>query len=229
MDRARQEVEERGWTVVPSVVDPARCREFVAAIEHIWSDLGNPPLYSRSDIRLGDDTLVCAVGLTVHRLLDRLPGTRDLLLPEPVERIVRAILGTDSRVEVASAALSDHTRPFLFWHHHVGGIVDAQDYLTQTTRYPRFERIERLVCTFYPVPLDDDHGVMLAQPRRVTDPTEPPYPELEGPWPVQETIRCPPGSVVVADQSVWHAVTPMAREGRRAFAAGFVVPSRALP
>jgi hypothetical protein len=224
MSLARQQLEDRGWAVFPAVIDPPRCGAFIAEIERIWSSLGNPPLYSRSDISCGTDAVVCAVGLAVHRLLDCLPGARDLLLPDPVTRVVESILGADFRLEVASAVLTDETRPFLFWHHHVGGVVDAQDYLTRPVRYPRFQRIERLSCTFYPVPLDDDHGVMLVHPRRVTDGTEPPFPDMESPWPVQETVRCPAGSVVVADQSVWHAVTPMASRGRRAFAGGFVVP-----
>jgi hypothetical protein len=222
---AREQLEERGWTVFPSVIDSARCDAFLAEVERLWSVLGRPALYSRSDIPCGADAVVCAVGLAMHRLLDRIPASRDLLLPDPVASLVASVLGADYRLEVASAILCDETRPFLFWHHHVGGIVDAKDYGKQEVRYPTFQRIERLSCTFYPVPLDDAHGVMLVHPRRVTDPTDPPYPDMEGPWPVQETIRCPPGSVVVADQSVWHAITPMASKGRRAFGAGFIAPS----
>jgi len=220
---ARQQLEERGWLVFPSVIPPLLCRQFVSDIEAIWSDLGRPALYSRSDVPLGSDVLVCPVGMAVHRLLDRNAGARDLLLPPPVVSVVQSILGAGFRLEVTSGALSDDSRPFLFWHHHVGGLVDARDYLAQPVRYPTFRRIERLSCTFYPVPLDDDHGVMLVQSRQVTDPTEPPYPDMEGPWPGQETVRCPPGSIILADQSVWHAVTPMRMKGRRAFAAGFLV------
>ncbi len=223
MSTPRQQLEERGWTVFPSVVEPSRGRELLAELERIWSGLGRPPLYSRSDVPYGEDIVVSAVGMAVHRILDRIPGIRDHLLPHAVVDVVRSILGEDFRLLLASAILTDQTRPFFLWHHLVARLVDARDYLKQPVRYPRFERIERLSCTFYPVPLDEDHGVMLVHPRRVADATEPPYPELESPWPVQETVRCPAGSIVLADQSLWHAVTPMGSEGRRAFAACFLV------
>jgi hypothetical protein len=222
---SRQQLEERGWAIFPSVVHPDRCRELIDALERIWQDLGEPALHSRTDVRLGESVLVSPVGMAVHDLLDRLPRGRELLLPGPVARFVETVLGTAPRLEVASAVLSDHTRPFFLWHHHVGGVLDARDYLTHAVRYPTFRRIERLSCTLYPVPLDDEHGVMLVHPRRIADPTEPPYPDLEVPWPVQEVVRCPAGSVLVADQCLWHAVTPMGRRGRRAFAAGFLVPA----
>lgn len=224
MSTTKRTLEERGWVVFPSVIDPHECRGFLGALEGIWSDLHEPPLYSRTDVRYGADVLVSAVGFTVHRLLERLPGTRDLLLPEPVLRAVESVVGAEFVLDLVSGVLSDTSRPFFFWHHHVGGILEARDYLTQAVRYPRFNRIERLACTFYPTPLDDEHGVMLVHPRRVTDATDPPYADMDGPWPVQETIRCPAGSVLLADQSLWHAVTPMRGSGRRAFAAGFIVP-----
>jgi hypothetical protein len=219
----RQAIVERGWALFPSVVGAAECRAVVAAMEDIWSGLGRPALYSRSDQRHGADIIVSAVGMVAHGLEGRLPRARELLLPPPVAAAVGDLLGPENRLELVSGALSDETRPFLLWHHHVGGIVDAREYRKQRVRYPRFERVERLACTFYPVPLDDDHGVMLVHPRRVTDPTEPPYPDLEAPWPVEEIVRCPAGSVLLADQSMWHAVTPMRVPGRRAFVAGFLV------
>ncbi len=145
MSTTKRTLEERGWVVFPSVIDPHECRGFLGALEGIWSDLHEPPLYSRTDVRYGADVLVSAVGFTVHRLLERLPGTRDLLLPEPVLRAVESVVGAEFVLDLVSGVLSDTSRPFFFWHHHVGGILEARDYLTQAVRYPRFES-NRAAC-----------------------------------------------------------------------------------
>lgn len=220
---ARETLEERGWLLFPALIDEARCRDFLGLLESIWSGLGEPATYCREDVFLSPEIIVSPVGMAVLGLLGRHPQARELLLPGPVVEAVGEALGPRYRLENVAGVLSDHTRPFFFWHHHLGGLIDAQDYLKLEERYPILDRLSRLSCTFYPVPLDDEHGVMLLHPRRLRDPTNPISDDMSSPWPGQIELRCPPGSVLLMDQCVWHAVTPMARPGRRAFAAGFLV------
>jgi len=88
--------------------------------------------------------------------------------------------------------------------------------------------LERLACTLYASPLDDDHGVMQIWPRPAVGPTAPPFTPGEEPWPGATQLRAPTGSVVVFDQGTWHAVTPMRRTGQRSFF-GFFVRRGDLP
>jgi hypothetical protein len=224
---AKETLDSRGWVTLPSIIDDASCRAFLAHMEERWSALGRPPMHSEEDKVFGSEAIVSPVGMVVPRLIDRYPIARELLVPPAVSAIAREILGPGFELEHVTGVMSDETRPFFFWHHHLGGVVHAKDYEKHEVRYPTLDRVERLSCTFYPVPLDDEQGVMLVHPRKVTDPTAPPFGEMGGPWPVQEALRCPAGSVVLMDQSVWHAVTPMQRPGRRGFIAGFLVPARA--
>jgi len=219
---AKEILEERGWLLLPSAVDGARCARLLEVLEGVWSELGRPAIHARGDVHLAPSVIVSPVGMAVFDLLAKLPEARGWLLG-PIESVAREALGDAFRLENVAGVLSDHTRPFFFWHHHLEGLLDAREYLALEERYPIPGRLRRLSCTLYPVPLDDEHGVMLLQPRRIDEPTRPPCEDMDVPWPRQQVLRCPAGSILVMDECVWHAVTPMTRPGHRGFLAGFLV------
>lgn len=223
----RSALESEGYYVFPSLFDRARCEAVLGELALRWEELGRPPLHARRDVRVGPEAIVSPVGLAFLDHLVRRPDALSLLLPPPVHAAVRAMLGDDFLVENVAAVLADESRPFFLWHHHLGGILDARIYRRLETRYPVFDRVWRLACTFYPVPLDEEHGVMLVRPRALGDPSSPESDALEAAWPSQRELRCPAGSVVLLEQSLWHAVTPMTRPGHRAFVAGFLVAQQA--
>jgi hypothetical protein len=219
---AKEILEERGWLLLPSVVQEDHCARLLETLEGVWVQQGRPATYARGDAQLTPSVTVSPVGMAVFDLLARLPEAREWLL-RPVEAVAKEALGGAFRLENVAGVLSDHTRPFFFWHHHLEGLLDAREYLALEERYPIPGRLRRLSCTLYPVPLDDEHGVMLLHPRRIDAPTHPPGEDMDAPWPGQHVLRCPPGSILVMDECVWHAVTPMTRPGRRGFLAGFLV------
>ncbi|HJL16292.1 MAG TPA: hypothetical protein RMH99_11585 [Sandaracinaceae bacterium LLY-WYZ-13_1] len=219
VDAAARQVLERGFTSLPGLLPPARVDSIRAAMRARWARHGSPPAYARDDVRLADDAEITPVGFTVTGLLDTIPEAAELLLEPALRSLFGALLGEGFELELVSGILTDHTRPFFFWHSHVGGI-DGADYRRRPL--PRFERCERIACTFYLTPLDEAHGAMLLSPRAIADPTEAPHEARREPWPDAVRLHLPAGSAVVLDQATWHAVTPMAREGVRVFIGSFV-------
>lgn len=212
-------LHERGFVCLEGLVPAALTDACVAAMEAVWQRLGRPSLFSQADVWHAPEVHVSPVGLTRAGILDELPAARELLLRPELLTLLAAALGPGFSLELGAGVLSDHGRPFFFWHHHVGGI-DGEDHRGRP--FPTFGRCERLACTLYACPLDDDHGVMLVSPRSVDASTAPPRPPAAEPWPDAVELRAPTGSVVVLDQGTWHAVTPMRRPGRRVFIAFFV-------
>lgn len=215
---ARQ-ILARGFTTYAGLVPPDRTGRLAQALRELWHEHGEPRPYSRHDIHLADGVEITPVGFTVHGLLARIPAVSALLRRPELLALFRELLGDGFELEMVSGIVSDHTRPFFFWHNHVGGI-DGEDYRGRSMS--TFRRPERLVCTFYLSPLDDEHGMMLVYPRAIDDPLDPPLEPGRDPWPGALEVRAPAGSVLVVDQATWHAVTPMSREAQRSFVGAFV-------
>jgi hypothetical protein len=225
IDEHAQELRERGFTRFEGLLPPAIADPLAAALRTEWERLGQPGLYSREDIWLEPGVHVSPVGMTCSGILGRVPAAAALLVRPELLALFEAILGPGFELELGAGVVSDHSRPFFFWHHHVGGI-DGEDHRGRA--YPTFEQPQRLGCTLYCSPLDDQHGTMLVWPRAITDSTAPPFPPGSEPWPGATQVRAPVGSVIVFDQGTWHAVTPMTRSGQRYFF-GFFVRRAGLP
>jgi hypothetical protein len=212
-------VRERGFTVIEGLVSSAVIARISASIRQQWTRLGNPSLYSREDRWLEPGVFVSPVGMTCAGVLGRVPEVEAVLLEPALLSVFEGLLGPGFELELGAAVMSDETRPFFFWHHHIASI-DARERRGQP--FPRFDQAQRLVCTLYCTPLDADHGTMLVWPRSVTDSTAPPFESRTEPWPGALTIHAPAGSVVIFDQGTWHAVTPMAQPGQRFFIGFFI-------
>jgi hypothetical protein len=225
MSEAALQLRTRGFAVLESLVPVAEIARHAAVMHEQWRRLGEPALFSMEDVILEPGVHVSPVGLTCAGILERVPELGDLLLRPELLALFGDLLGPKFELEYGAGVISDHTRGFFFWHHHVGGI-DAED--VRGRGYPQFDRIERLGCTLYASPLDDEHGEMLVWPRRADDPTAPPFPPGREPWPGAARVRVPIGSVVLFEQGTWHAVTPMSRPGLRCFF-GFFVRRAGLP
>lgn len=209
----------QGFTVIADVLTPAEVADVHAGLTALYRATGHTALYAQADVVVGERVHVSPVGMTFAGVIAQLPQIERILLHPRVLAQFHAVLGPALELEISAGVLSDATRPFFFWHNHLGGIDGpmwrGRDDVT-------LQRIERLACTTYLAPLDDDHGVLLLQPRQVGDPVAAPFVPGREPWPTQVELRCPPGSTVLLDQVTWHAVTPMRAPGLRAFVSFFV-------
>ena len=224
---AAQSVWTNGYAVLPSFFPPEVLRAGCEQLEAQWRGAGEPKLYAREDIAFGPTLRVNPVGLCCEEILSLCPEFGELLLHPTLLETFGALLGEGFELELASGIMSDNSRGFVFWHNHVGGI-DAEAYRREQ-KHPQYEQVERVGCTIYGSPLDDDHGVMLVSPRRYDGPTDPPHEPGTEPWPNCRRIEAPAGSVVLFDQGTWHAVTPMERTGFRYFFGFFIRRNGVLP
>jgi hypothetical protein len=216
---AAEQIRTQGFAVLESLVPEREAVRHAQALHEQWRRLGEPGLYSLEDEILAPGVQVSPVGFTCAGILARIPELAELLLRPELLAVFAELLGPGFELEYGAGVISDQTRGFFFWHHHVGGI-DAED--VRGHGYPRFDRVERIGCTLYATALDEGCGEMLVWPRRADDPTDPPFPPGREPWPGATRVRAPIGSVVLFDQGTWHAVTPMTRAGMRCFFGFFV-------
>jgi ectoine hydroxylase-related dioxygenase (phytanoyl-CoA dioxygenase family) len=120
--------------------------------------------------------------------------------------------------------LSDASRPFFDWHVHIDGVDDA--HYENKRAYPTFECSERVTHILYLDDLTEDNGQLLVYPRRLTDPTTPPFDPRREHWEGQVAIDCPRGSVVVLEQCTWHAAQQKRSGGIRAFVGSYFASGR---
>jgi hypothetical protein len=219
MSTSASEITSRGWTVLPRVLDAQALDRLVASLDRLRACVVSPGLHACDDVVLADDVKVSAVGLTFFGLLGRAPELSEMFARADLVSLLHEVLGPELELEQSCGVISDETRPFFFWHNHLGGI-DGEDFRSHPG--PSSARIRRLVCTFYGTALDGENGRMLVLPRRVGDPLEPPRAPGREPWPEAVALEAAVGSIVVLDEATWHAVTPMSRAGVRRFAACMV-------
>jgi hypothetical protein len=197
---------EHSWAVVPgryAADKVARVRDRLLAI---YRRLDRPPLWSREPQELGENLELSGTGLVIHKLLTFDPELHhDLLEPDVVE-IIRGTLGPDMALEFAGAVITNYTRPFFKWHNHVGGIEDEK-YRRLGLR-PAIERPERVAMIVYLDEMGPGTGQLLIHPRRVSGAAGPPGPIEATHWDGQIEVSGPPGTVVMIDQTTWHAALP---------------------
>lgn len=214
-----QGLKTHGYAVMPSLVTPEEFAPYDVALEAEWQRVGEPPLYSKEDVPIEEGMHVSPVGLACGGILRRIPALADFLLKPTLLAFFERALGTGFELELGSGIVSDASRGFLTWHQHAGGI-DEPD--LRRKEYPHGSRVERVGCTLYTSPLDEDHGTLLVHPRAADSSTQPPFEPGRVPWPGTKELHAPAGSVVILDQGTWHAVTPKRAPGRRHFFAFFV-------
>ncbi len=204
--RLARQLFEHSYAVVPgryAADKVARVRERLLAIH---GRLDGPPLWSREPQVLGENLELSGTGLVIHKLLTFDPELhRDLLEPDIVE-IIRGVLGPDMRLEFAGAVITDYTRPFFKWHNHVGGIEDEK--FSRLGLRPAIESPERVAMIVYLDEMGPGTGQLLIHPRRVSGAAGPPGPVESMQWDEQIEVSGPPGTVVMIDQTTWHAALP---------------------
>ncbi|MFO7564876.1 MAG: hypothetical protein R6X02_19685 [Enhygromyxa sp.] len=206
MDPRSQQLIDRSYAVLPGHWDPAKLARIRAALLGIYARLDHPPLWSSKPRWQGENVEISDTGLVIHKLLSFDPELHaDLIDPQVVE-IIRGALGHDMHLEFAGAVITNHTRPFFKWHNHVGGIEDEK-YRRLGLR-PAIERPERIAMIVYLDEMGPGTGQLLIHPHRVSGAADPPGPIEQLHWEGQVEVSGGPGTVVMIDQTTWHAALP---------------------
>ena len=152
---------------------------------------------------------------------DGCAAAREALSHPEVLEVVAAYLGGEVRVEVTAGIVSDSRRPFMPWHCHVGGL--DQERVRSLLPTLHLDTPRRVMCLAYPGGCDAESGPLLVSPRRLGDPLGPPGDPEDARWPSAVEIRAAPGTVVVADEALYHAVLPQRRAGLRVLIGAYYV------
>ncbi|NUO54601.1 MAG: hypothetical protein HOV80_37655 [Polyangiaceae bacterium] len=197
---------ERGYILLSSILSSDLC----AAIERdLVADFGDG---SRANPREGH---------VVREVLDVCPRAVDAVVHPEGLGAIRGYIGEDIRLEALAGIVSDRRRPFMQWHAHVGGI--EQDRVKPELASMRLSHPRRVMVLAYPGGCEGDAGALMVMPRRLADPLAPPHAPSELSWPGAETIHAAPGSVLVADEAVYHAVMQRRIDGPRCIVGAYFV------
>jgi hypothetical protein len=217
--RAVRELFEHGYTVFERAYSEDEVRFLREHLMCAWETLGRPALRSNPPTRLANEVEVGPAGLIFHKLTRRSSQLAPRLYKREIIETLRAVLGDSMYLELPAGVLSDASRPFFDWHTHIDGVDDA--HYANKRPFPTFDRSHRVTHLLYLDDLTPDNGQLLVYPRKLTDPTPPPFdPKLEY-WTGQVAIDCPRGSVVVLEQCTWHAARRKTSEGVRAFVGSY--------
>lgn len=222
---AIDQIRERGYAVLEGLFGPDDVAFFRDEIAKAYAAIGSPKTFARPPLEPAKGVEISVVGLVFHRLGVHVPSIAPKVLAPAVLDVARGVLGDDMHLEYTCAVVNADDRPFFKWHAHIGG-VDNERY-RKNSIFPRFEQSERLTMLLYLDDLTDETGTLLVHPRRIEDPTEPPYDPLLENWEGQVEMRCRKGTVVLMDQCTWHAARGKHTPGLRVFVACYFTSSRA--
>lgn len=225
--RAAQELLEKGYAVFERAYSEEEVAFLRDRIISCWEAIGRPTLYANPPYSPAPDVTFGPAGLLFLNLTAHHPDFAPRLYKPHIIDTMRCLLGEDMHLEVAVGTLSDRTRPFFDWHVHIGAVDEA--YYNHDRPFPTFDRAERVTHLLYLDGLSKENGPLLVLPRKITDPTTPPFDTKLREWPGQVEITCPPGSVVVLEQCTWHAAHRKESAGLRAFVGSYFGASYAPP
>jgi len=220
IERGIRDLYTQGYTVFERAWSDDEVDTLRGHLVSKWEELGRPALQVNPPVEIGDGVTGPA-GLTFPKLATRSPELASLFFKPFIIDTIRGALGDGMRLELVAGVLSDKTRPFFDWHVHIDGVDD--EYYNYKRPYRRFSKPERVTHLLYLDDLCEDNGELLVLPRKISDPTEPPYERTLEEWPDQVEIRCPRGSVVILEQCIWHAARPMRVDGLRCFIGSYFV------
>jgi hypothetical protein len=200
--RAAESLLERGFAVVPSLMDESErslaCRvhdEIVAggrASNNGVFGYGIHPL-SAIDPRLCHIfTHPLATAICAHVFGDRV-----------------VLKHTGSRVSDAEQRRLGQRIP---WHNHQF-TPELRDIAPGDAR--RGERPRRLLYGWYLDGSTVEAGALVVLPRRWDDPLAPPSSDRQAPWPGEVHVEAPPGSLILFTIDLWHSATTGTTGGRR--------------
>jgi hypothetical protein len=221
-----------GYALLPALVDPATVATLRETLASLHAEVGHLPLYAREPIRDTPQTEISSTGLVFFHLLGWRPQLAPLLLHPQALAVVREVLGDSPRIELVGAVMTDHTRPFFEWHNHVGG-PDDEDIRSSGTVRATSARPQRLSYLLYLDEATPQDGPLRVLPGRPADPRTAPHPRTQTCWPGDVALTWPPGSVLLIDETTWHAVPQRHTAGWRRwigayFAARHVPPAQRL-
>ena len=219
IDAWSRQLRDESYTVMPGLYAPDRVADLRAVMERLYRDLGSPPPYGQGVRWIAENLEVSSTGFVIHKLLGFTRALHHGLLPREAVEVVRRVLGADMHLEMVGGVISDHTRPFFEWHMHVGGI-DDEAYRRNGLR-PTFTSPQRVAMLVYLDEMRAESGQLLVYPRKVTDPIDPPFPVGQTHWDGEVAVVGPPGTVVMLEQSTWHAVRPSSIEDSLRMFVGF--------
>ncbi|HJL16291.1 MAG TPA: phytanoyl-CoA dioxygenase family protein [Sandaracinaceae bacterium LLY-WYZ-13_1] len=220
VDAAVEQLRGRGFAVLPGLYDADRVARLRAALGDVYRDAGEPTPYRAEGVAWpAENVEISATGFVVHKLLGFTPALRHGLLAPDAVAVVRGALGDAMHLEMVGGAVTNHVRPFFRWHMHVGGI-DDETYRRRGWR-PTFARPQRVAMLVYLDEMGPGTGQLLVYPREPSDPIEPPFDVDARAWSGQVAVEGPAGTVVLLEQSTWHAVLPRTREAPLRMFVGF--------
>lgn len=223
--QAAAELRERGYAVFENACSPADVQRIRGSLATRYAELGSPCTFARPPAEPGPDVEISVVGLVFHQLGKHCGELAACLLSPEVVASVRALLGDDMHLEYTAGIVNNGSRPFFPWHMHVGG-VDNEVYRKQQL-FPSFTRSERVTMLLYLDDLTRESGELLVFPRRLEEPTRPPFDPAKEDWDGQVELACRSGTVVLLEQNTWHAARPKRSAGLRAFVACYFTASHA--
>ena len=223
--QAADEIRQQGYTVFEDACGPAEVDFIRNRLATRYAELGSPTTFARPPLEPAPDVEISVVGLVFHQLGKHCGDIAPYLLNPEVIAATRAVLGEDMFLEYTAAIVNNGSRPLFPWHMHVGG-VDNLVYRKQGL-FPTFTRSERITMLLYLDDLTPDAGELLVYPRHLEDPTRPPFDPNDEHWEGQVELACRRGTVVLAEQNMWHAARPKRSEGLRSFVACYFTASYA--
>lgn len=216
---AAAQLVERGYAVFEHAYSGEEVQFLRGLMIDTYERLGRPPLRANPPVRPAEDIEIGPAGVVFLKLTRHHPEVAARLFKRTIMDTIRCLLGEDMYLELPAGALSDSDRPFFDWHTHIDGVDDA--YYKNQRVFPTFTQSKRVTHLLYLDDLSVENGQLLVMPRKLTDPTTPPFETKLERWEGQVAIDCPAGSVVVLEQCTWHAAHRKTTPGIRAFVGSY--------
>lgn len=183
-------------------------------LQALKDGLSGAPAFAHTPQSPAPGVEVSCTGLVFKQLLTMRPELAELILVAGPAAVMRALLGRDARLELVGGVLTDHTRPFYPWHHHVGGPDDThlRKAGVQVAGQPGPRRLTYLL---YLDGAESDDGPLHILPTQPGRPRPAGGGITDAHWPGEHVLTFPAGSVVLLDERTWHAVPQRTTPGQR--------------
>ncbi|MBA2479432.1 MAG: hypothetical protein H0V44_02120 [Planctomycetes bacterium] len=195
------DIHERGYVVLERVYDERELTDIHAIMRDAWQRAGAP--------RPGGH-----FGFIMHPLFAAAPDMAAYVPRPRVIGLLAELFGEQPRLAHNGGLMSDVSRSFTPWHYHRSDACDDA-LVWDLARRDRPERITRVLANVYVDGSTPERGELLVSPRRFDDPLAPSDVDRDREWSCQEVVRCAPGSIVVFDQSLFHAARPARTDAPR--------------
>jgi hypothetical protein len=224
---ALQQFLTEGYAVFPGVLPWSVVTAMRESLESLRTEVADAPAFALTPLTPAPDVEVSCTGLVFKRLLSRRSALAEQILAAGPAAVVREVLGSDARVEQVGGVLTDHTRPFYPWHHHVGGPDDT--FLRKAGLQVAVEpKPRRLSYLLYLDAVTEQDGPLLILPTPAGQPRPAQGGITDPQWPDACAVTFPAGSVVLLDERTWHAVPQRTTPGPRRWI-GMHVAAAAVP